>query len=72
MLSVLAPGTTSTEKQLQRLPSSNLFVGNESLRVSVYLSLIGQDLQHWRWIQVDAIKGKHLELQGNAGSVFLV
>lgn len=49
---------------------ANLFV--EKLHISVYLSLIVEDLQHLRWHQVHAIEFKRLELQGNIGSVFLV
>lgn len=60
----LSPRATSTEQQLQRLPSSNLYVGNQKPHISVYLSLIVKDLQHLRWIQMDAMKLKHLELQG--------
>lgn len=42
------------------------------IRNFIFLCIWDLDLQHLRWMQVDATKLKHLELQGNTGSVFLV
>lgn len=45
---------------------------SETSYFCVFESYCIEDLQHLCWIQVDAIKLKHLELQGNTGFALIV